>query len=248
MKQDNEYHPHYHIIVAFKKRLNLVDKHKNDYSYSRNTDTYTFFSDFEIQLQKIWKLLMTRQPVTKTALDKMDSVGDIGYSCQCKLIEDDKFHQAFKYPFKPDGIDYIDVNTFNDINYALKNVRAVQSSGVFLGLKIDDTDIDDTIEFSLSNRIREVLWDIDEPVPLAESPSQSRQNILNDKTLYLSLKKIGMQERELKELGIPITYELVSELIAILKNYDFTPAKKKEYIQMTFDKYKRLEDECEDKH
>ena len=237
MRVLNEYHPHYHIILALKKDLWLDDKHENDYSKSRNSSEKTYFSDFEILLQKIWKLLMTGQTVTKKALDKMDAAADIGYSCRCKLIEDDKFHQAFKYPFKPDGIDYIDINTFNDIEHSLKNVRAVQSSGIFLGMKIDETDIDDT-EWSLSERIRDELYYICEPSKLSESPSQSRLNIVNDKRLYLSLKKIGAFERDLADEGIPVSYELVTDLLAILKNHDFTPKQKRDWLQMSFDQYK----------
>lgn len=54
---DDDFHPHLHCIFALRKGLKM-DKHiVNDFSYDYGVCT-TLFSDFEIFLQKLWRLIV----------------------------------------------------------------------------------------------------------------------------------------------------------------------------------------------
>lgn len=56
-KENGEYHPHIHCILALKKDLEFVKDKVNDYSFNRGIFE-RYFSDFEIRIQKIWFLLI----------------------------------------------------------------------------------------------------------------------------------------------------------------------------------------------
>lgn len=51
------YHPHLHCIFAFKKGLDFEKVHENVFSYDYGT-LKTLYSDFEIMLQKLWRLIV----------------------------------------------------------------------------------------------------------------------------------------------------------------------------------------------
>lgn len=55
LRQD--FHPHYHCVFAFRKGLRFEQCRINDYSYDDGILTY-LFSDFEILMQKLWRLLI----------------------------------------------------------------------------------------------------------------------------------------------------------------------------------------------
>ena len=70
------YHPHLHCIFALKKGLDFEKVHENDFSYDYGT-LKTLYSDFEIMLQKLWRLIVDSEldaaynPVAMT-----DALGD----------------------------------------------------------------------------------------------------------------------------------------------------------------------------
>ncbi|MCL2369785.1 MAG: protein rep [Firmicutes bacterium] len=237
-KPNQEYHQHYHVIVAFKKDLILQDKHLNKYSYSRQTDKVTFYSDFEVLLQKIWYLLINGQKVTKIAIDSLE----LGYSCQCKHIDDNNFHQVFKYPFKPEEVPYIDFATFSDLDKGLRSIRTIQTYGCFHGLKIEDDSIDDN-ELDTVDRLKIILTDIDTPYEAKETPMQVKENIELAKWFYLSFKEIHHLE---KKTGHKLDDATLEKLVETLSAIDITPQEKKEWIQSTLNDIKQKYAELED--
>lgn len=54
---EDDFHPHLHCIFAFKKGLNLEKHIVNDFSFDYGT-LKTFYSDFEVFLQKLWRLIV----------------------------------------------------------------------------------------------------------------------------------------------------------------------------------------------
>lgn len=56
----DDYHPHYHCILAFSKAVELHKVNVNKYSYDANNNYALVrkFSDLEITLQKLWRLLL----------------------------------------------------------------------------------------------------------------------------------------------------------------------------------------------
>lgn len=54
---EDDFHPHLHCIFAFKKGLNLEKHIVNDFSFDYGT-LKTLYSDFEVFLQKLWRLIV----------------------------------------------------------------------------------------------------------------------------------------------------------------------------------------------
>ena len=54
---DDDFHPHYHCVFAFKKGLVFEKNGENDYSYDYGVLTRKF-SKFEILIQKLWRLIV----------------------------------------------------------------------------------------------------------------------------------------------------------------------------------------------
>ncbi len=53
---DKTYHPHLHCVFALRKNLNFKKQYINKFSLGKKCKTY--FSDFEIFIQKLWRLLV----------------------------------------------------------------------------------------------------------------------------------------------------------------------------------------------
>lgn len=56
-----DYHPHLHTIIAFDRGLYMPKIHRNKFSYDKNGGQRLLkrqFSDFELFLQKVWRLLV----------------------------------------------------------------------------------------------------------------------------------------------------------------------------------------------
>ena len=150
VKTDGHYHPHLHVIVALKKGLEFPGKHINDYSASAwKGNVVRHFTDFEILIQKIWKLLMTGEKVTLKNIEALK----IGYSCIIDKIdfgdEQDSrsnLYEVFKYAtkaFSEDGT-FLTLDQFRTLKDALYGRRIIQSYGVLHGLEPSD-EINETV-------------------------------------------------------------------------------------------------------
>jgi len=248
-----EYHPHYHVIVAFRKGLVLKEQYLTTYSYSySNGNVVIPFSDFAILLQKIWRLLIECKTVTKEAIDAL-GIED-GYSCQCKLIKDENFKQAFKYPFKPDSERPMSFNIFSDLSHVLKGKQTVRAYGCFRGHKLEQDTIDNA-ELSLAQRLRLQFalldplihnpYDVLDPDPLvrsnvfpnmAESPKESIHNITLQKCLYLTFKELHLFEKKGNRVPDVLLEDLVNGIAKLAKDLTEVAQKQaKQYIQTVLD-------------
>lgn len=180
--RDNSYHPHLHVLLIF-KNLDISNKHHvNDYSinhYEGGKITRRF-SDFEILIQKIWRLLLTGETVTKSNIDNLD----IGYSCIMDKFKDDDYFELFKYMTKSSSETFMTYENFKTLEKSLFNVRQIQGYGCLFRLK--DKDISDLVEEEY-NRIIEELQKIEEEKKILETPNQ----LINDnENTIISRKKI----------------------------------------------------------
>lgn len=149
-KSGKEYHPHLHVIVALRKGLEMMGEHLNDYSTSSKKSHVRYFTDFEILIQKIWRLLITGEKVTLKNIDSLN----IGYSCTVDKINfaDEKetksnLYEVFKYATKVYAEDkgFMDLEQFNTLRNALHGRRIIQGYGVLHGLN-ESEELNETIE------------------------------------------------------------------------------------------------------
>lgn len=184
-KDCQEYHPHFHSLVAMRKGLRFGGKTINKFSYNKFTGKVTPFSDFEIQLQKIWFLILNGQRVTADAIKSLP----LGYSCQFKRVLPKESHDVFKYIVKPDKNAVMTEEVFQDLYFSLKGMRSIQTYGCFHGYKLESDDIDNSFD-PLYDSIIQMLNNSERPVECGESPKSVRDNIAAKKFVYISRKSI----------------------------------------------------------
>lgn len=142
------YHPHFHCIV-YSNNLIFDDwpkKYKGP--YSKKYDQYIFYSDFDIQISKLWyfaynDLNIKGYPSYKVIdRDSMiyDSVnGYPVYLCDIRPFNDGGFYEVFKYTFKDSDIYGLD--NFRTLFFALEGKRLRQGYGLLYGLRLDDDEL-----------------------------------------------------------------------------------------------------------
>jgi hypothetical protein len=163
--KNNSYHPHYHIALAIDHDTTLDNKHiKLCYSRSRKfADRLKLFSEEEILIQKLWRLLMNDIPVTKKAIDNLE----IGYSCSVDKFKDSDYAELFKYLTKSTNEfnTLLTYNNFKTLCFALYRVKQIQAYGVFYN-KVDDKVSDEDIEAveSIYDKIIELLQKAESPI------------------------------------------------------------------------------------
>lgn len=180
-----KYHCHYHALVAVKKGMIFPGKNINAFSFDKYTGCVTPFSDFEILLQKTWRLIMTGQKVTAKNIQSLK----FGYSCQFKKVLPDESHDVFKYIVKPDDNALLTFEIFYDLENALRGVRGIETYGCFRGYKLESDEIDDTDD-PLYDNIIKAFRRYDFPVECCEMPEAVQENIASKKFLYISRKSV----------------------------------------------------------
>jgi hypothetical protein len=189
-KADQEYHPHYHVLMALKKGIVIPGRHLTRFSHSSD-GRINYFDDFEVLLQKVWWLLMTGRKLTREAIEAVDlsPKSGQGFDVYCEPIKNGGWHQVFKYIVKPDKAVPMPFNVFSDLYRALDGVRAFQGYGAFLGL-VKDEDIDESniegFEISIVGELNKTGM----PVAVCESPNDIVDNIKAGRSIYLSFRKV----------------------------------------------------------
>lgn len=187
----NSYHPHLHVLLVFDD-LNISDKNiVNDYSINHfeNGKITRKFSDFEVMIQKIWKLLLTGKRVTKKNIDSLE----IGYSCMIDEFEENDYFELFKYMTKNSSETFMTYDNFKTLYEALYNVRQIQGYGCLFRLK--DKDIENEVN-SLYEEIVENLKKIEDAELLYESPSDL---LADNENILISRKKIHEYIRKIEK-------------------------------------------------
>ena len=196
---DDVYHPHYHVIAAFKRGLEFEKKHLNQYSYSRRGGKVRMFSDFELLIQKIWRLLIDGKKVTGGENGTIFAMkNDEGYSCMSDKIAPGNYHEVFKYAIKLDKVKrsakkkedrlYIPLRNFIEMHYALYNVRTIQGYGIFHNMKFEDVNLDDIVD-KIYYEVRHKLVETEKPAPVFEFPADILKNI-REGQVYISKNNI----------------------------------------------------------
>lgn len=125
-----DYHPHIHSLFLLKKDLEFPKTEICKFSFSNKSKVpVRKFSKFERLLQKIFYLLMNGQKVTVQNIDTVS----LGYSCTMDLVEDDEWHEVFKYATKmsKDGSAACTYDQFVLLDDILHKFRMLQGYGIF---------------------------------------------------------------------------------------------------------------------
>lgn len=212
-KQIQEYHPHYHALVAMRKGLEFEGKNKNDFSFNKFNNKITLFSHFEILLQKIWYLVLNGERVNMENINNLRQ----GYSCQFKKVLPKESHDVFKYIVKPDKGAMMTPEVFQDLFVSLKGMRSIQTYGCFHGLKLEDDEIDDSNDAAYDNIIQR-LNEIESPTECSESPTSVRDNIAAKKFIYISRRSIRSFIRKMDIEGDEFVLAAPSKVAEMLQS------------------------------
>jgi hypothetical protein len=182
----NRYHPHIHCAFILKDYKPGKEYLKNRYSVDHTgRRDLRLFNKETLKLQKVWKLLVDGQKVTKEAVERLDA----GYSVTIDKFKSGQYKEMFKYMVKDKDMEghNMDYSTFKVLYYGLKGIRQLQGTGVFKKV-VDDLDfsLDDEVD-SLYNMFMYALKQKELPVAIQETP----ESLLNDsRNIIISRKKI----------------------------------------------------------
>ena len=177
------FHPHFHCIFILAKGLNLEKCHINQYSFDGDK-LINEFSDFEILLQKVWRLVLEGKKVKKSSLDELKQ----GFSVKADLLKDGDYKEVFKYAVKgclKDGKLY-DYESFKTLYYALYGRRIIQGYGVLHSLKFEDDEIIEDETDTEYDALIGTLQALEKPVFTYESLNEVLLETLRCNVVYIS--------------------------------------------------------------
>lgn len=149
----DSYHPHLHCIFALRPDFEPEKKHINEYSYHKGV-LCRKFSDFELELQKVWYLLMTGKAVKGETLSGVET----GYSCIADRIGEREYYEVFKYATKLWSEDkyVINYDCFCVLYSVLYRRRTIQGYGAMYGISCSD-ELDDENSAEYDEFIAELM-------------------------------------------------------------------------------------------
>lgn len=191
-----DYHPHVHVVMKLNGITDIVDRKRIQNTYSidyRSGQVKRLFSDEEVLLQKVWRLLIDGQRVSWEAVENLT----LGYSCMIDPICNDDYYELFKYVAKGDGRAgqgdseednyYMSYKNFADMWSSLHKTRQIQGYGCFYNMGIDEEE-----EEMLINQMDIDYDEFIESLKKNETPvfaRQSIQELLDDSSNTLISRK-----------------------------------------------------------
>lgn len=177
-KKTQEFHPHIHAIFNLKNCI-LEGKNINKYSYNYKNDVITKFTDLEIILQKLWKLLISGQYLTKNRFENLE----LGYTCKIDKVNDKNVFEVFKYNIKDTDLLENGYSVFRDIYIASFRKKFIQGYGCYYKVQeVKNKEID-----QFYDNLIKYLQSIEDPLKINEAI----ENILEDnESIYISRGKI----------------------------------------------------------
>ena len=189
--QGHEYNPHIHCIFALRKGIELKATIENKFSYRRGGFD-RFFTEFEVMLQRIFKLLYNDQKVTLKAIKELE----LGYN-SVALKVNKNYYEVFKYAFKGFGEDkkIMTYEQFKTLFFAFYKRRCIQGYGVLYNLAADD-EIDESVN-EFYNEFIEKLKMVETPESTSNTIDEVHNAIARKFTLFISRKNIHKVMRQL---------------------------------------------------
>ena len=149
------------------------------------------FGDFEILLQKIWKLRIDGIKVTANSIEALK----VGYSVICDNAEG-KYKEVFKYATKgvfKEGEENAlrGYRDFVPLEFTLYRRKVIQGYGLLNKFKFEETIEQDARADEEYKRIIETLQTIENPVRVFEFLTEINSELKNKNVTYISRSTIG---------------------------------------------------------
>ena len=193
-----EYHPHIHSILALSKNVYLNKNTLNDYSESykdvfkegkKTREKVTrAFSQLEIDIQKIWYLLINNQKVTAKAINNLD----VGYSCTLDRADEKAYVEVFKYAVKSfdDNNMHLETIQWRTLQQALLGRQTIQGYGIFRSIQ-DAENIDQETALQTFDAIITALNFLEKPkYDVHKHLWQVKEEMLEGKKTFINRKAV----------------------------------------------------------
>ena len=197
--KDGTFHPHFHCLFILRKGLKLDRnrRHVNSYSFSNPDVKRThrkreygaperYFSDFEILLQKIWRLRLDGVKVTRDSISNLKE----GYSVICDNAEG-RYKEVFKYATKgifKEGEENA-VRGYGDfvpLVHTLYRRKMIQGYGLLNKYKFEMTIEQDAKTDEAYQRIIDVLRELEKPERVFEYLGEIQKELETNNVTYIS--------------------------------------------------------------
>lgn len=165
------FHPHFHCLFILRKGIKFEGSHINSYSFNNpdvkkshkkkepGKEEKRYFTDFEILLQKIWRLRYDGVRVNAKSIAELNE----GYSVICDKRKNGDYKEVFKYALKgvfKEGNITGGYNDFVPLVLALRGRRVIQGYGILKDFDfefgIEQEDIDETKDLLYTSIIQEI--------------------------------------------------------------------------------------------
>ena len=188
---DDQYHPHYHAVMVMDPRIDL-SKNQNVFSFDRFSENVRNFTNQEILIQKVWKMLYLGETVNFENLENNET----GFSCTLDKLQKGDYLEVFKYMTK--GTDQngtpLTYEQFKTLYKALDAVRQIQGYGCLFRLSDDDLIEADKVD-EIYNGIITAMQESEMPLRSYDTPKA----LASETVTVISRKKIAKFLREINE-------------------------------------------------
>lgn len=195
--ETGRYHPHFHCLFMRRPGAKLKGRNINSYSFNKtehrkgSQDSPYLFSDFEILLQKTWKLLFEEVEVNYSNIQELK----IGYDVMLKNARGN-YKEIFKYATK--GLlsydaDKSAVSCYTDfvlLVVALYRKKLIQGYGCFYAMNFSDEIDTSSVDDAYLEVVR-VLHEIENPVWFFDRRDEVEQEIKKKNITYVSRKSLA---------------------------------------------------------
>ena len=184
----NYFHVHFHVILFLNNANKELFFKYIDGGYQYRTGRHIYYSDADIEFQKMWKKAYDGKNI-KEIKNASDDWHD-NYICNIDEIKNEHgLYEVFKYCFK--DIDIKNLEIFKCLLLGLRNKRIRQGYGALYNIKVDDRDLDDD-ELASKDDISNYLEFKDEvPVIVANNFKYNFERDRDYKKISIIKKKIN---------------------------------------------------------
>lgn len=173
------FHPHFHILLLlddpkFDPELDLNLKNYIEGRYSYKLSDFNKFSNFSIQIMKIWTMLWNGERITKNSYAALTSNPKEKEVLEINLTPfDGDYRELLKYTAKFDEV--YEYEVFKYLELALRGKRRVATSGVLVGLIKEIIDEQDDLNNGTEQEL--ILEIMEEPEKIK---TMNLEELIND--------------------------------------------------------------------
>lgn len=129
-KERDDFHPHYHLMVFIKGYKEFLFYKYIEGEWSNKRGSYNMYSDFDMQIRKIWTLCYKGKTVRD--YDKLDDI----YIGEIREMDEKGIYEVMKYAFK--DTDIVNYKVFSYLYFALYGRRLRQGYGFLYNVRLEN--------------------------------------------------------------------------------------------------------------